>query len=924
MKDSNFVNTWNSALIDNYYTQWRNNPDSVDENWNAFFYGFEWANNEKASAVSSLEKSLDKEQSSQVLSDASKQARFTGAIYAFRSIGHTQAHFNPLLDTVRENPRLQLDRLGFSEKDLNDIYNTGNYLRGKKMSVRQLLSQLKSTYCGTIGVEYLHLQETRERRWLQSKMEPNMNKPSFSPGEKKRILEKILEAETFEKFLHEQFIGQKRFSLEGSETLISSLDAIVEHCPGLGVEEIVMGMAHRGRLTVLSTILRKSSEFIFAEFSKNYIPETMYGDGDVKYHLGYDAQVKTQKGDRIKIHLAPNPSHLESVDPIVQGSARARQRLLDDIPERKKVLPLLIHGDAAFAGQGIVSEVLNLSQLEGYTTGGTLHFIINNQIGFTTNPSEARSSLYCTDVAKIVEAPIFHVNGDDPFAVVWATKMALEYRQEFRKDSVIDMYCYRRHGHNESDEPSFTQPLLYRKIKKHPLISKTLADKMIKEDSISTQEVETIRDSYHKNFKSTFDRVKKKSDQETTSKKETSLKGSNAVFQEVYSFKKVSTEVSFESLEKIINALTTVPKNFHLNLKIKRQMEAKKKAFQEDTGLDWAAAEQLAWGTLLLEGSSVRLSGQDCSRGTFSHRHAVVYDTESYDKYIPLMGLEGLEKQKATICIHNSMLSEAAVLGFDFGYSLDYPEMLCIWEAQFGDFANGAQTIIDQFIMSSESKWQQVSGIVLLLPHGYEGQGPEHSSARLERFLQACAEDNIQVCNMTTPAQYFHVLRRQMKRKLRKPLIIMAPKSLLRHKKVISKVSDFTQETFQTLIDDDFFPGKVEQLIFCSGKIYYELIDYREKYQIKNTAIVRIEQLYPMDKKRLKKIITHHKGFKKLIWCQEESENMGAWRYIRPILEEVAEMKVFYAGRDASASPAVGSLALHEIEQEDLIKMAIG
>lgn len=909
MKQLKFANRWNADLIDEYYDRWLENPEELDENWIAFFEGFELAANGDGPTVPT---GGDTQAPS-----ALKQARFTGAIYAYRSIGHTMANFNPLLKSVAFNPRLSLERLGFTEGDLDTEYHPGQYRDGKALSVRQLLKDLMATYCGPIGVEYQHIQETEPRRWIQNKIEPSLNKPDFSRQKKLFILEDILEAEAFEKFLHTRYVGQKRFSLEGGETIVPCLHAVVEKCSELGIQEIVMGMAHRGRLNILANILGKSYDFIFDEFSENYMPETIHGDGDVKYHLGYEAQLNTASGETMNFHLAANPSHLEAVNPIAEGRARARQRILGDL-DRKIVLPILIHGDAAFAGQGIVCEVLNLSQLKGYTTGGTLHFIINNQIGFTTDPSEARSSLYCTDVAKMVDAPIFHVNGDDPLSMVFVTELALDYRQKFGKDVVIDMYCYRRHGHNEADEPAFTQPLLYERISKHPLISETFCKQLISEGELDETEAEKIKESYQKTLDAAFNRAKKK-ETDNINADNKKFMGSSAIFQPPYNFRPVKTNVRKEALDKVVGALTSIPEKININRKIIRLLMNRRKGYEEDVGIDWSFAEQIAWGALMLDGTPVRISGQDCARGTFSQRHAVFYDSETRESYFPLMEMKD---RRAIQCVHNSMLSEAAVLGFDYGYSLDYPQMLCMWEAQFGDFVNGAQVIIDQFITSAESKWQQVSGIVLLLPHGYEGQGPEHSSARLERFLQACAEDNIQVCNMTTPAQYFHVLRRQMKRDFRTPLIIMAPKSILRHKRAVSRVEDFTKGTFQEIMDDQNPGKKVKRIILSTGKIFYDLEEYRLKNKIEDAALIRVEQLYPFHRKLLEKLIDKYGQDKKLVWCQEESQNMGAWTFIAPVIEEITGHKPQYAGRDASASTAVGSHALHKVEQAALIETA--
>ena len=926
MKNPTFSTRWNTDVIDDCYNRWLRDPDDVDEYWQAFFEGFELAGNglsrarpessirESEGVPSNREEFLSRVETPQA-ADPKKQARIIGAIYVFRSIGHTQADFNPIKH--REfNPRLSLERLGFTEADLDSEYDTGNYGEGKAISLRQLLQQLQTTYCGHIGVEYLHIQETEKYRWLQNRMEPTLNIPSFDRNRKLRILEKVLNGEVFEKYFHTRFVGQKRFGLEGSESLIPSLDALIEKCGDLNIEEVVMGMAHRGRLNVLANIFGKSYEFLFDEFSENYIPETTHGDGDVKYHLGYSTEITTSNGKQVSITLAANPSHLEAVNPIVEGRARARQRILGDL-ERKKVLPVLIHGDAAFAGQGLVSEVLNLSKLKGYTTGGTIHFVINNQIGFTTDPSEARSSRYCTDVAKMIEAPIFHVNGDDPQAMVMVTELALNYRQKFGDDVVIDMYCYRRHGHNEADEPAFTQPRLYKQISQHSLISETLIEELCREGVLSSEDAEKITARFRQSLEGAFERQKNRSARKEN--RGNAFEGSDAIQQPPYSCRPIKTRVRPEDLEHVARTLTNLPREMKVNPKIERQLDTKWTAFSEDKRIDWAFAESLAWGTLMLEGTPVRLSGQDSARGTFSQRHAVIFDIQTRKAYLPLMNME---RRKALLCVHNSLLSEAAVLGFDYGYSIDYPQMLCIWEAQFGDFVNGAQVIIDQFITSSESKWMLVSGLVMLLPHGYEGQGPEHSSARLERFLQSCAESNIQVCNLTKPHQYFHLLRRQMKRDIRKPLIIMAPKSLLRHRDAVSPKREFSHGEFQEILDDEDSIPECSRLIFCSGKIYFDLKEYQKSNEVEATAVIRIEQLYPLHIQRLSEICDRYSSRKTIVWCQEESQNMGAWNYIAPHLEKVLGVKPTYAGRDASASPAVGSIALHKGEQDALIKAA--
>lgn len=917
MKNPTFATRWNADLLDDYYRRWALGDPPPDPAWAAFFEGFELGRNGHPAPVAGLADPLPAAEVEQI---ARQQARFTGAIYAYRSIGHTQAMVNPLYRQAPRNPRLSLERLGFSESDLDLVFDAGNYAGADRLSVRELLARLEQTYCGNIGVEYLHIQETPERRWLQSRIEPSGNRPDFPLSKRRRILDKIVQAEQFEKFLHTRFVGQKRFGLEGGETLIAALDALIESGADAGVEEIVIGMAHRGRLNVLTNIIGKSYEYLFHEFNANFVPNLIHGDGDVKYHLGYDSVVRTTRGRSMVLQLAANPSHLEAVNPVVEGRVRARQRILKDL-ERKKVLPVLMHGDAAFAGQGIVAEVLNFSLLKGYTTGGTVHIVINNQIGFTTDPSEARSSRYCTDVAKMIEAPIFHVNGDDPEAVVWCVELALEYRQKFGKDAVIDMVCYRRHGHNEVDEPAFTQPVMYRQIKDHPLISETYAGHLAEQGSLTAEDLEAIRRKHLEHLEDAFSRSQKKGAQETGPSVNRVFRGSTAVFQPPYSFRPVRTAVTRNVLEKVMRAITSLPPTLHLNPKIARQLQDKWKGFSGNTGLDWATAESLAWGTLMLEGTSIRLSGQDSARGTFSQRHAVVYDMETREPYLPLM--ENLPDRRGIMCVHNSLLSEAAVLGFDYGYSLDFPQMLCLWEAQFGDFANGAQVIIDQFVTSSESKWQRISGLVMLLPHGYEGQGPEHSSARLERYLQSCAEDNIQVCNCSTPAQYFHVLRRQMKRDFRKPLILMAPKSLLRHPSCVSPVEAFTEAAFECILDDPQPVSNPERIILCTGKVYYDLIRGREERGIRDTVILRLEQIYPFHRNRLSALLDRYQGAQKLVWCQEEPRNMGAWSFVAPILEEVSGRKPHYVGRKASASPAVGSLAVHNAEQTALTEAAL-
>ncbi len=910
MNSLNLSASANSAVFEAAYEAWLQNPDSVDPTWRAFFQGFTLGNSGG---------SLTGPQTAGVrIVDSYKQAQVLRLINAYRAHGHLQAHLDPLANPPAADPKLSLAHFHLEDADLDESFTLTNFKGGGQMKLRDILAALQQTYSGRVGIEYMHCQDHAAREWLQQRMEATNNQPSFTKQQKIRILRRLHKAELFEKFLHTRFVGQKRFSGEGAETFIAAMDALIEKCPELGVEEIVMGMAHRGRLNVLTSILRKPFEVLFEQFSENYIPESVAGDGDVKYHLGYEALLETSAGAKVEVRLAANPSHLEIVNPVVEGKARARQRVRGDTAERRRVLPFLIHGDAAFAGQGVVAETLNFSQLPGYRTGGTVHFVINNQIGFTTLPAEARSTRYCTDVAKMIEAPIFHVNGDDAEAVCLVAQLALEFRVNFKRDVVIDMYCYRKHGHNESDEPAFTQPTMYRQIAAHPQVSAILTEKLVREGTIAQADADAIKAEYSAALEANFEKAKTREKEkeivrskvESQAIEEKKFQGSTGFLQPGYHHAALPTGVSMEVIDRVVAGLTQVPANFKLNPKIKRFLEHRTQAHHQGGPIDWGFGEALAYGTLLLEDIPVRLSGQDCERGTFSHRHAVLYDADTREKYVPLLNLA--EKQ-ARFCVYNSLLSEAAVLGFDYGYSMDYPHMLGIWEAQFGDFANGAQVVIDQFIASGESKWQRASSLVLLLPHGYEGQGPEHSSARLERFLQLCAEDNIQVANITTPANFFHALRRQVKRDFRKPLVVMSPKSLLRHPAATSRLDEFTTGSFQEIIDDPARPEKVERVIFCSGKVYYDLADFRTRNHITNTAIVRLEQLYPLHRNRLAELADNYSGAR-IVWCQEEPQNMGAWSFIAPHLSSLFGVLPLYAGRDAAASPAVGALALHKFE----------
>ncbi len=901
----------NLDLIEENYRRWRRNPESVDSGWAAFFEGFELG--ETPEHDGAVTKPVE-------VRESSLQSRVDGLVYAYRILGHTIARVNPLAEKRPQNPLLTLRELGFSEKDLDLRVASKFFFDNRQMTLRDMIGALERIYAGPIGSEFMHIQNTRVRNWVLHRLESRPAKLDAPRSAQMALLRVLLEAESFETFLHAHYVGQKRFSLQGAESLMVILDVILQKCPGAGIEEICMGMAHRGRLNVLANFLKKSLNIIFTEFTENYIPNLVAGDGDVKYHLGYRTVRKLPSGGEVEIRLSANPSHLEAVDPVVEGTARARQRIRNDTEHRRKVLPLLLHGDAAFAGQGIVAETLNMSQLPGYSTGGTVHVIVNNQIGFTTLPEEGRSSMYATDVAKMIEAPIFHVNGDDPLAVRFVADTALDFRQEFGRDVVIDMYCYRKHGHQEIDEPSFTQPDLYARIEKRPSVAQLYKAELLRAGTLSQDDVVSLETEFQLRLDLPLENVKAL--EKEKGNEQAKFKESTAVFQPKYTSSAVTTAISAEMLKTIVDGLTHVPHGFNVQPKIKRiVIQHQRQVFEAGGPFEWHYAEALAFGSLLLEGIPVRLSGQDSSRGTFSTRHSVLYDAKTGEPYVPLMHLA--EKQ-ARICIYNSQLSEAAVLGFDYGYSLDYPKMLCLWEAQFGDFVNGAQTIIDQFIVSAESKWQRPSGIALLLPHGYEGQGPEHSSGRLERFLQLCAEDNIQVCNLTTSAQYFHVLRRQMKRNFIKPLIIMTPKSLLRAKFASSRAEEFTNGRFEEILGSSEAGAaeKMKRVILCSGKVYYDLLNYRAEHKIDNVALVRIEQLYPLAETKLRSTLKPFPATATLVWCQEEPQNMGAWTFIEPRLRKLFGREIAYAGRKASASPAVGALAIHKRDQDALVAEA--
>jgi 2-oxoglutarate dehydrogenase E1 component len=890
----------NAAYFEQAYEAWKRDPSSVSPELAAFFEGFEFSRT--AEAVPIEGKHL--------------QSAVNSLIYHYRALGHRIADINPLEPPPSSHPELELESFGLTSQDLDQTFDTNHIPELPAASLREILAIMRETYCGPIGVEYMHIQERAERRWLQQRMEPTRNQPGLSAAERLRLWRMLLRAQMFEHFLQSNYRGQKRFSLEGAETLIAALDDLVNQAGRVGIVEIVFGMAHRGRLNVLANILQKPLEMIFHEFEDNFIADSYYGDGDVKYHKGFSNDIVTPSGHELHLSLVANPSHLEAVNPVVEGKTRAKQAIRNDV-ERKKVLPLLIHGDAAFAGQGIVAETLNLALLKGYRTGGTIHFIINNQVGFTTSPQDYKSSLYPTDVAKGFGAPIFHVNGDRPDHVAHALRLALEYRQTFQKDVVVDMWCYRRLGHNETDEPSFTQPLLYAKIAKHPPVVE-LYTRELREAGILSDELEK---SEREAYAAELDKARRDAAEPEPVEVSTELGGRWRGLQREYSHTPIATGVAREVLERIARKVADFPPGLTPHRKIRAFYEEFRNAVLAGGPLTWAHAEILAFGSLLLEGTGVRLSGEDSRRGTFSQRHAAVIDQKTGEMYIPLTQLD---PQQAQFCVYDSALAEASVLGFDYGYSIGDPHRLIIWEAQFGDFVNGAQVILDQFIAGAISKWDQYSGLVLFLPHGYEGQGPEHSNAWLARHLRACAENNMEVVQPTTPAQFFHCLRRQVRRNFRRPLIMLTPKSLLRHPEVVSSVEELTQGHFQEVLDDPTAPERVRRVLFCSGKVYYELAAARREQQIDDVAIVRVEQFYPLWDDLWEKITDKYVAVEEWVWVSEEPTNFGAWGFMHANLATYRpEGPVWYVGRARSASPATASLAMHRRQQQLILTYAL-
>ncbi len=981
---TSFLYGGNAGYIEELYADWQDDPASVDAEWRDFFAAMKddaasvrksargaswtkpgWPQSVNGELVSALdgnwaqaekhisEKLREKAQAKgavvsdgDVLRATRDSVRAIMMIRAYRMRGHLHADLDPLgiAKPQEDYDELSPEAYGFTEADYDRPIFIDHVLGLEFATVREMLDILRRTYCSTLGVEFMHISNPVEKAWIQERIEGPDKGIDFTPNGKKAILQKLIEAEGFEQFIDVKYKGTKRFGLDGGESLIPALEQIIKRGGALGLQEIVLGMAHRGRLNVLSQVMQKPHRAIFHEFKGgSYAPDDVEGSGDVKYHLGASSD-REFDGNKVHLSLTANPSHLEIVNPVVMGKARAKQDQVagrkreEMIPleERAKVLPLLLHGDAAFAGQGVVAECFGLSGLRGHRVAGTVHFIINNQIGFTTNPRFSRSSPYPSDVAKMIEAPIFHVNGDDPEAVVYAAKVAIEFRMAFQKPVVIDMFCYRRFGHNEGDEPAFTQPLMYRSIRSHPTAVQVYAKKLMDEGLVTEDEVEKMRADWRAHLEAEFE-----AGQSYRPNKADWLDGAWSGLRTADNQdeqRRGKTAVPLKTLKEIGRKLTEVPKDFEVHRTIGRFLENRKKMIETGEGIDWATGEALAFGSILMEGHPIRLSGQDSERGTFSQRHSVLYDQRDESRYIPL---NHLSPAQAGYEVINSMLSEEAVLGFEYGYSLAEPRALTLWEAQFGDFANGAQVVFDQFISSGERKWLRMSGLVCLLPHGYEGQGPEHSSARLERFLQMCAEDNMQVANVTTPANYFHILRRQLKRDFRKPLILMTPKSLLRHKRAVSTLSELAGESsFHRLLWDDaqyladqpiklVKDSKIRRVVMCSGKVYFDLYEEREKRGVDDVYLLRVEQLYPFPAKALINELSRFRNAE-MVWCQEEPKNMGAWAFIDPYLEwvlahiDAKHKRVRYTGRPAAASPATGLMSKHLAQLEAFLEDALG
>jgi 2-oxoglutarate dehydrogenase E1 component len=908
MSEHTYLGNAEIGAVEALYQQYLSDKSSVDASWQQFFEGFEFARK-------------NFEDSGEIPSQVRKEFNVINLINGYRTRGHLFTQTNPVRERRKYLPTLDIENFGLEQADMNTVFQAGIQIGIGAAKLSDIIAHLKQTYCRSIGAEYMYIRNPEIIKWLQEKMEGSRNTPNFSIEEKKEILNKLSQAVVFENFLHTKFVGQKRFSLEGSETLIPALDTLMERGADLGISEYVIGMAHRGRLNVLANILNKTYEDIFTEFEGALTEDAAY-DGDVKYHMGYSSDQISNSGKPVHISLTPNPSHLEAVDPVVEGISRAK------IDNRHKgnmqgVCPILIHGDAAIAGQGIVYEVIQMSLLDGYKTGGTVHIVTNNQVGFTTNYLDARSSTYCTDIAKVVLSPVFHVNGDDVEAVAFVSKLAIEFRQTFGRDVFIDLLGYRKYGHNEGDEPRFTQPLLYKAIANHKNPREIYVKQLTEQGSVDAEMAKAMEKAFKDELQDKLNMAKQASNAKITSFLDGVWKGLRRANAEDFE-KSPVTAVEKKLFLDLAKKTTQLPGDKKFFNKIENIFKDRHNMIEKDA-YDWAMGELMAYATLISEGHAVRFSGQDVERGTFSHRHAVVKVEDSEEEYLPLNNI-GAEQR---LDIYNSHLSEYGVVGFEYGYAMAAPNALTIWEAQFGDFNNGAQIIFDQFLSSAEYKWRRMNGLVLLFPHGYEGQGPEHSSARIERFLQLCAENNLQIVNATTPAQQFHALRRQLKRDFRKPLICFTPKKLLRYPACVSSITDFTSGGFKEVIDDaSVKAAAVKRIVFCSGKIYYDLEEQRQKNGRTDTAIVRLEQLYPFPQTQLSELVKKYSKATEYFWAQEEPENMGAWtfadRRFRDLNGRNNGIQLTYVGREEAASPATGFAKMHNREQQEIIETVMG
>ena len=906
MDQYSFLNTAHTAYFAELYDQYLINPEHVEPSWRAFFQGFEFGIEESKKeklAFGGVE----------VPDNILKEFKVVKLINAYRTRGHLFTKTNPVRDRRTYLPNLEIQNFDLSNDDLDSVFNAGEIIGVGATTLTNILIHLERIYCNSIGIEYMYIRTPERIQWIQEKLNHNSNSPDFSNNQKKQILKKTIEAVAFEKFLHTKYVGQKRFSLEGGEALIPALDALIEKAANDGVREFIVGMSHRGRLNTLTNIFGKPVEDIFNEFDGKDYEEKAF-DGDVKYHLGWTSNRQTDSGLKVFMNIAPNPSHLEAVGPVVQGIARAKQEKYH--PNNiENVLPIIIHGDAAIAGQGVVYEVVQMERLKGYKTGGTIHIVVNNQVGFTTNYLDGRSSTYCTDVAKTNLCPVLHVNSDDVEAVVHAITFALDYRMKFKRDVFIDLLGYRKYGHNEGDEPRFTQPKLYKAISKHSNPMEIYSKKLIEDKIISPDYVSDIEKKYKESLEKKLENSKKDNNIEITPFMDYEWKG----FKRVKKDKMLSTfktNVSVDDLNKVAKTITTLPENKSFLKKVKKLTGDRYHMFFESDKLDWAMGEMLAYGTLLNEGYNVRISGQDVERGTFSHRHAILKVEDSEEE---VCLLDKIDSNQGDFNIYNSSLSEYGVMGYEYGYSLTSPKTLCIWEAQFGDFSNGAQIMIDQYLSAAEAKWKIQNGLVLLLPHGYEGQGAEHSSGRMERYLQLCSKDNMYVANCSTPANMFHILRRQMVTTFRKPLIIFTPKSLLRHPKAVSGIEDFSNGKFMPVIDKNTVDvSKIDRLVFCSGKFYYDLLEFKEKNNINNTVLVRLEQLFPLPELEIQDVLNKYSNAKDIVWAQEEPRNMGAWSYLLLHLEDARNFRV--ASRRFYSSPAAGSSTRSKNRHNEVIE----